>query len=142
VSVRQAVLDAVLVCYPHDDPASLPKELGRYAVVQQFKDGSEAFWIDLCDEPEEALKRYEADYEDSGYLPILVVELDDGRTWKVRDFSLGAEIERPEFQFAARAAVEPSTLSPPGPRARLSELADGPRAKGLPSRPDGEELSQ
>ena len=138
--IRQAILEAVLDSYPHEDPPSLPAGApARYAVVQEFRDGS-SFWIDLCDEPEEKLLACAADFTNSGYEPILVVDLDDGSTRAVIDYAICHEVFPDGLLAAVQTARALVALREPAPRGRISDLAM-PASLRLPSSQHEEEIS-
>ena len=79
---RATVLAAVLTRWPHDDPASLPVELARYAIVQCYAASisRDSYWVDLFEDPVEGLVELSASYFETGFEPFVIVDLDNGRS--------------------------------------------------------------
>ena len=95
---RAATLAEVLKRYPHLDVEQLPapgEPLERYAVVSSYtsesvNESGPYYWIALTNDAAALLKEAHADYYETGFLPLVAVDLDTEQTYDVDiSFSLG-----------------------------------------------------
>jgi hypothetical protein len=116
---RKAVLDGILLLFPHDDLDSLEEQEGRYAIVQRLEGERVAYWYDLADDAEQGLVGCANDYPDSKYAPFIVVDLDTGLTTEVEvAFRFGDPSTTYSFSDFLPTAIDRS------PRGRKSVLAE------------------
>lgn len=100
---RAAALTAVLNRWPHDDPASLPTELARFAIVQCYPASidRDSYWVDLFEDPAEGLVELSASYVETGFEPFSIVDLDNGRSRLVDvRFAIGDSSDHSRHDFS------------------------------------------
>jgi hypothetical protein len=88
VGRRRHVLAAAVERFQPENEESLSgvTELPRFCIVQSYRqtlDGHDLYWFDLTDNPRHELTLLAAAFHETGWLPFLVVDLDDGLAYDV-----------------------------------------------------------